>query len=69
MALKYKMKQRLEFFQQNTMIIGKIFFKQHRGDSTHGHHQMVKTEVRLIIFFAAEDEKKLYTVSKNKIWS
>ena len=24
-----------------------------RGDSTHGHHQMVNTEIRLIIFFAA----------------
>ena len=25
-----------------------------RDDSTHGHHQMVNTEIRLIIFFAAE---------------
>ena len=24
-------------------------------DSTHGHHQMVSTEIRLIIFFAAND--------------
>ena len=23
-------------------------------DSTHGHHQMVKTKIRLIIFFAAK---------------
>ena len=29
------------------------------------HHQMVNTEIRLIIFFAAKMEK-LYTVSKNK---
>ena len=27
-----------------------------REDSTHGHHQMVNTKIRLIIFFAAEDE-------------
>ena len=33
--------------------------------TTHGHHQMVNTEIRLIIFFAAKMEK-LYTVSKNK---
>ena len=26
-----------------------------REDSTHGHHQMVNTEVRLITFFAAKD--------------
>ena len=25
-----------------------------REDSTHGHHQMVNTEIRLIIFFAAK---------------
>ena len=24
-------------------------------DSTHGHHQVVITEIRLIIFFAVED--------------
>ena len=26
-----------------------------REDSTHGHYQMVNTEIRLIIFFAAKD--------------
>ena len=26
-----------------------------REDSTHGHHQMVNIEIRLIIFFAAKD--------------
>ena len=26
-----------------------------RDDSTHGHHQMINTEIRLIIFFAAKD--------------
>ena len=26
-----------------------------REDSAHGHHQMVNTEIRLIIFLAAED--------------
>ena len=35
------------------------------ADSTHGHHQMVNTKIRLIIFFA-EKMEKLYTVSKNK---
>ena len=34
-------------------------------DSTHGHHQMVNTEIRLIIFFEAKDEK-VDTVNKNK---
>ena len=35
-----------------------------RGDSTHGHHQMVNTEIRLIIFFAAKDGEALYSQQK-----
>ena len=34
-----------------------------RDDSTHGHHQMVNTEIRLIIF-AAEDAEALYSQQK-----
>ena len=30
-----------------------------REDSTHGHHQMVNTKIRLIMFFAAKDGKAL----------
>ena len=30
-----------------------------REDSTRGHHQMVNTKIRMIIFFAAEDEEAL----------
>ena len=32
-----------------------------RADSTHGHHQMVNTEIRLIIFFAVKDGEALYS--------
>ena len=35
-----------------------------REDATHGHHQMVDTEIRLIIFFAAKDGEALYTQQK-----
>ena len=35
-----------------------------REDSTHGHQQMVNTEIRLIIFFAAEDGEVLYSQQK-----
>ena len=35
-----------------------------REDSTHGHHQMVNTEIRLIIFFAAKDGKALSSQQK-----
>ena len=33
-------------------------------DFTHGHHQMAKTKIRLIIFFAAKDGEALYTQQK-----
>ena len=32
--------------------------------TTHGHHQMVNTEIRLIIFFAAQDGEALYSQQK-----
>ena len=35
-----------------------------REDSTHGHHQMINTKIRLIIFFAAKDRKALYSQQK-----
>ena len=36
-----------------------------REDSIHGHHQMVNTKIRLIIFFAAKDGEALYS-QKNR---
>jgi len=33
-------------------------------DSTHGHHQMVNTKIRLIIFFVAKDGEALYSQQK-----
>ena len=33
-------------------------------DSTYGHHQMVNTEIRLIILFAAKDGEALYSQQK-----
>ena len=33
-------------------------------DTTHGHHQMVDTQIRLFIFFAAKDGEALYSQQK-----
>ena len=33
-------------------------------DSTHGHHQIVNTDIRLIIFFAVKDREALYSQQK-----
>ena len=35
-----------------------------REDSTHGHHQIANTEVRLIILFAAKDGEALHSQQK-----
>ena len=34
---------------------------------TRGHHQMVNTEIRLIIFFAAKDGEALYSQQKQDL--
>ena len=57
--------QRLtEFCQENTLVIANTLFQQHKRNSTHGHHQMVNTEIRLIIFFADKDGEALYNQQK-----
>ena len=35
-----------------------------REHSTHGYHQMVNAEIRLIIFFAAKDGEALHSQQK-----
>ena len=53
----------IEFCQKNALVIANTLF--HRGeDSTYGHHQMVNTEIRLIIFFAAKNGEALYSQQK-----
>ena len=55
----------MEFCQENPLVIANTLFQQHkREDSTHGHHQMVNTEIRLIIFFVAKDGEALYSQQK-----
>ena len=55
----------IEFCQENTLVIANtLFFNNTKDDSTHGHHQMVNTKTRLIIFFAAKDGEALYSQQK-----
>ena len=57
--------QRLtEFCQENALVIKTPSSNNTREDSTHGHHQMVNTEIRLIIFSAAKDGEALYSQQK-----
>ena len=52
-----------EAFAENHCLFVRYTYG-HSKHSTHGHHQMVNTEIRLIIIFAAKSGE-LYTVSKN----
>ena len=54
----------IEFCQENTLVIANTLFQHTREDSTLGHHQMVNTNIRLIIFFAAKDIEPLYSQQK-----
>ena len=56
--------RRIEFCQENALVIANTSSNNTREDSTHGHHQMVNTEIRLIMFFAAKDGEALYSQQK-----
>ena len=54
----------IEFCKENTLVIQTTSSNNTRKDSTHGHHHMVNTEIRLIISFAAKDGEALYSQQK-----
>ena len=57
----------IEFCQESTLVIANTqtpSSNNTRQDFTHGHHQMVNTEIRLIIFFAAKDREALHSQQK-----
>ena len=65
LAVQNEVEQRLtEFCQENALVIETPSSSNTRDDSTHGHHQMVNTEIRLIIFFAAKDGEALHSQQK-----
>ena len=60
-------KRLIESCQDNTLVIVNTLFQQHREDSKQEHHQMVNTEIRLIMFFAARDGEVLYHQQKQDL--
>ena len=66
LALEYKIKQgkgRHSFAKRTHWSLQTPSSNSTR-DNTHGHHQMVNTKIRLIIFFAAEDREVLSSEQK-----
>ena len=47
--------------------ISRVKMRNKRDNCIHGHHQMVNTEIRLIIFFAAEAGEALYSQQKQDL--
>ena len=65
LGIQNEARQRLKSSAKRTHWSEQIpFFNNTREDSTHGHHQMVDAEMRLIIFFAAKDGEALYSQQK-----
>ena len=52
------------FFGIERNVITNTFFQHTRKGSTHGHHQMINAEIRLIIFFVAKDGEALHSQQK-----
>ena len=68
MALEYRKKQgkglAKSFAKRTHWSLQTPSCNSTREDSTHGHHQMVNTEIRLTIFFAAKDGEALNSQQK-----
>ena len=48
-----------QFYQENARDIANTLSNNTKDNSTHGHHQMVNTKIRLIILFAVKDGEAL----------
>ena len=66
LGVQNEAEQRLtEFSQENMLVTANTFSNNTRDNSTHGHHQMVNTEIRLTIFFAAEDGETIQSAKQD----
>ena len=54
----------IEFCQEKALVHSQHPLPTTHEDSIHGHHQMVNTEIKLIIFLAAKDGEALYSQQK-----
>ena len=60
--------QRLtDFCQENTLVITNILSNNIRDYTTHWHHQMVNTKIRMISFFAGKNGEALYSQQKEDL--
>ena len=68
LGVQNEARQRLTILSREHTSNSKYSFSNHTRDNyTNGHHQMVNTEIRLIIFFEAKDGKTLYSQQKQDL--
>ena len=61
-------KRLIVFCQENALVIANTLFQQDKRRLYTRTPQMVNTEIRLIIFFAAKDGEALHSQQKKKDW-
>ena len=59
----------IEFCQENALVIANTLFQKHKRPSTLEYHQMINTEIRLVIFLAAEDGETLSVQFSHSVMS
>ena len=59
--------QKMEFCQENALVIANTVFQQHRRILYSWISPAVNTKIRLIIFFAAKDGEALYSQQKQDL--
>ena len=65
LGVQNEAEQRLmEFCQEKSLVMANTSSNNTRKDTTHRHHHMINTEIRLIIFFAVKDGEALYSQQK-----
>ena len=66
LGVQNEAEQRLiDFCQENVLVMQTPSSNNTREDSTHGHHHMINTKIRLIVFFASKDGEVLYNQQKH----
>ena len=60
----HKMPHARKVKRTHTLVTANTLFQHQKDDSTRGHYRMVNTEIRLILFFKAEDGEALYSQQK-----
>ena len=66
LGVQHETAQRLIVLSENALVIANTFSNNTREDSTRGLHQMINTEIRLIIFFCGQRWRSSIQAAKRR---